>query len=576
MDKKRISEILDEMGTLLELKGENPFRVRAYHNAAQIISGLTDNLTDLVKSKSLTSLKGIGSGLANIISELVEEENSNEYNGLREQFPTGILELLKVQGLGPKKVKVLYETLKIKSIAELKKACEENRLRSLDGFGTKTEENILIGIAHLERNSNKHLYPNALQSAEKIKNLIKSIKGVIMCDYAGSVRRCKELIGDVDILVSAKDAVRKRIIDVFLSNDEIGNVLTTGDTKASVRLRNGIQCDLRIVKDSEYPFALNYFTGSKEHNVEMRSLAKKKGLSLNEYGFLRIEKVKAIIRKCATENDIYKTLGMDYIPPELRENTGEIEYAQKNKIPDLVKYSDIRGTFHCHTTYSDGINTLEQIASTAKEMGWKYIGIADHSQAAAYAGGLSVEKLYKQIRQIDEINKRSKGFRVFKGIECDILPDGSLDYNDKVLAELDYVVISIHSKFKMTEEEATNRIVKALKNKYTTMLGHPTGRLLLEREGYPLNLPLVIQTASDYGKSIEINAHPMRLDLDWRYVKYAKEKGIQICINPDAHNIDGLRDVRYGIGIARKGWLEAKDVINTWTLKEVEKYFEKN
>jgi DNA polymerase (family X) len=410
--------------------------------------------------------------------------------------------------------------------------------------------------------------------------MLKNIHGIKHCNYAGSLRRCKELIGDIDILVSAADKNRSEILKKFTAYEEVESVLATGDTKASVMLKNGIQCDLRVVKDAEYPFALNYFTGSKEHNVEVRSLARKYGWSLNEYGFTHIEEIKSSrkgkhIPSCDNEEDIYKALGLHYIPPELREKTGEIEYAQKHVIPKLIELSDLRGTFHCHTTDSDGLSTLEQMVEAAKKLKWEYLGIADHSQAAAYAGGLSPEKVHAQMKQIDRMNEKDSNFRVFKGIECDILSDGSLDYSDKLLSEFDYVVASIHSKFKMTEDEATKRIIKALKNKYVTMLGHPTGRLLLEREGYPVNMNEIIDVAADYGKAIEINSHPMRLDLDWRYVKYAKEKGVRIFINPDAHHVDGLSDVQYGVGIARKGWLEAKDVVNTWPTRQVIHFLER-
>ncbi|MGD0590008.1 MAG: DNA polymerase/3'-5' exonuclease PolX [Bacteroidota bacterium] len=580
MDKKRIAEILDEMGTLLELQGENPFRSRAFHNASQIISGVTEDLATLVKSQSLTEIKGIGSGLAGIITDLETKGVSKQYEELRSSIPQGVLELLHLQGLGPKKVKVLYERMDIKSIAELKKACEQKLLRSVEGFGAKTEENILKSIEQRERSGDKHLYPQALESAENIIRMLKNIHGIKHCNYAGSLRRCKELIGDIDIMVSAADKNRSEILKKFTANEEVESVLATGDTKASVMLKNGIQCDLRVVKDAEYPFALNYFTGSKEHNVEVRSLARKYGWSLNEYGFTHIEGIKSSrkgskIPSCDSEEDIYKALGLHYIPPELRENTGEIEYAQKHAIPKLIEISDLRGTFHCHTTDSDGLSTLEQMVDAAKKLEWEYLGIADHSQAAAYAGGLSHEKVRAQMKQIDRMNENDSKFRVFKGTECDILSDGSLDYSDKLLSEFDYVVASIHSKFKMTEDEATKRIVKALKNKYVTILGHPTGRLLLEREGYPVNMNEIINVAADYGKAIEINSHPMRLDLDWRYVKYAKEKGVRIFINPDAHHVDGLSDVQYGIGIARKGWLEAKDVVNSWPTRQVIHFLER-
>ena len=580
MEKKQIVETLDEIGTLLELTGENPFRSRAYHNAAQVIGGLTDDLHERVRQGSLTSIKGIGEGLANTITELVQTGKTKMHEELRAKVPTGVLEMLRIQGLGPKKIKILYEKLQITSIAELREACEQQHLRSVEGFGAKTEENILKNITHLEQSSDKHLYPQALASAEQIVQVLKKITGVKLCTYAGSLRRRKEIIGDIDILVSAADKARDAIMSAFTSHADVQSIVATGDTKATVILNNGIQCDLRIVSQAEYPFALNYFTGSKEHNVEIRSLARKLGLSLNEYGFTKIDTSKSAkprkqVPSCHSEEEIYNALGLHYIPPELRENTGEIEFAQKHAIPTLIELHDLRGTFHCHTTNSDGLNSLEQMITAAQRLGWHYIGFADHSQAAAYAGGMSPAQARSQMKHIDQWNEKNKDFHVFKGVECDILPDGSMDYNDKLLSEFDYVVASIHNKFKMTEEEATKRIIKALKNKYVTMLGHPTGRLLLQREGYPVNMLRIIDAAADYGKAIEINSHPMRLDIDWRFLKYAKDKGVRIFINPDAHNIEGLQDVQYGVSIARKGWLEPTDVVNTWSIQQVSKYLKR-
>lgn len=570
MEKKEVAQILDQMGTLLELKGENPFRARAYHNAALAVGACTEDLSTLAREKRLLEIKGIGPGIAEVITDLLTTGKSKHFEELRAGFPSTVMDLLRIQGLGPKRVKILIDKLKILSIDQLQKACEEHKLSKIDGFGTKTEENILKGISQIQQTSDKHLYPQAKETADRIVASLNSNKQLQHCEIAGSLRRKKELIGDIDILVSCGEEKRKAIFDVFTKHSDVDRVIGVGDTKASVVLKNGINCDLRIVDEKEFPFALNYFTGSKEHNVEIRSLARTFGWSLNEYGFSKIKgkkgsgKIRGVPR-CTEEKDIYAALGLDYIPPELRENMGEVQQASRHKLPRLIEATDLCGTLHCHTTFSDGSNSLEEMSAAAKKKGWQYLGIADHSQAAAYAGGMSPEKGRKQLRAIDSFNEHEKGFRVFKGIECDILPDGSMDYPNAILAQYDYVVASIHSKFKMTESEATKRLTKALKNKYVTMLGHPTGRLLLEREGYPVDLREVITVAADNGKMIEINAHPMRLDLDWRYLRLAKEKGVLISINPDAHNIDGLNDVVYGIGVARKGWLESGDVINTRT-----------
>lgn len=577
MDKKAIVAILDEMGTLHELLGSNPFKARAFHNASRALEGVTEELKELVESGRLREVQGIGESISKIIADLVRTGRSQEYEELKRAFPPGVPAMLRIPGLGPKKVKVLYEQLKITTIDELEAAAREDKLASIKGFGEKTQENILKGIAALRVRTEKHLYPRAFEPANAIlKHLLKQ-QGVQRAEIAGSLRRKKEVIGDIDIVVSARDRYRAAIMQAFIRHPAVESVVAQGDTKSSVVLKEGINCDVRIVDDREYPFALNYFTGSKEHNVEMRSRARKFGWSLNEYGFSEIGaeekrgKAKRIVL-CKDEADIYHALELDYIPPELRENMGEIEAAEAHRLPHLIEEKDIRGTFHCHTTYSDGVNTLEQMARAAQALGWEYLGIGDHSKVAAYAGGMSEEKLKAQFKEIDELNATVKGFRILRGTECDILPNGDLDWPDRVLANFEYVVASIHSGFRNDEKEMTRRIVKALKNKHVTMLGHPTGRLLLSRDGYPVNMVEVINCAADYGKIIEINSHPTRLDIDWRLLKYAKEKGVMIAINPDAHNIEGLKDVYYGVGIARKGWLEKKDVLNTRPLKEVLAY----
>lgn len=574
LDKKTIVSILDEMGTLLELQGANPFKSRAFHNASRALEGTSDDLHDLVASGGIREIPGVGESIAKIVSDLVTKDRSTDYEELKKSFPPGVPDMLRISGLGPKKVKILFDKMKITSLDELEEAARANRLADLAGFGVKTEQNILKGIEALRVRSDKHLYPAAFIPANAILHHLKKQKGVVRAEIAGSLRRKKEVIGDIDIVVSAKDSQRSAIMDAFVSHPEVQTVVGKGETKSSVVLKAGINCDLRIVDESEFPFALNYFTGSKEHNVEMRTRAKKFGWSLNEYGFSEIGaetkrgKAKKVVR-CKDESDLYKALTLAYIPPEIREGGSEFDAAERDALPDLIEEQDIRGTFHCHTTYSDGVNSLEQMATAAKNLGWEYLGIADHSKVAAYAGGLGEEKVKAQFKEIDELNKKLKGFRIIKGTECDILPNGDLDWSEKMLASFEYVVASVHSSFKNDEKEMTKRIVKALKNKHVTMLGHPTGRLLLSREGYPVNMVEIINCAADYGKVIEINSHPTRLDLDWRLVKYAKEKGVMIAVNPDAHNIEGLRDVFYGVGIARKGWLEKKDVLNTRSLKDM-------
>lgn len=578
MDKTKISEILDEIGTLLELKGENPFKVRAFHNAARVVSGITDDIEALVKQGQIRSIKGVGEGIAKVITELVLAGRSSDHDDLKKGFPPGIFDMMKIQGMGPKKVSLLYKKLKISSIDELEKAAKAGALEKLEGFGKKSEENILLGIDQLKKHASKFLVNVAETSAQSIFDSIRSMNGVVHAEIAGSLRRRKETIGDIDIVVSAKKKEISRIMDAFVGHGTVARVNGKGETKSSVILSTGIQCDLRIVDDAEFPYTLQYFTGSKEHNVRIRTLAREKGWSLNEYGFspLETKDYSTRIRKppfCKSEHEIYAAVGLEYVEPELREDTGEIEAGQSGKLPKLVTFQDIRGTFHCHTNYSDGHNTLEEMASSAQKLGWDYLGIADHSKVAAYANGLSEERVKQQHKEIDGLNQKYERFRIFKGSEVDILTNGDLDFSDKTLSTFDYVVASIHSSFKLSESDMTKRIIKALKNKYVTMLGHLTGRLLLERDGYAVNQIDIIKAASDYGKIIEINAHPRRLDLDWRLVKFAISKNVLISINPDAHSAAGLADVKFGVGIARKGWCEKRDILNTRTTKQIVSYF---
>jgi DNA polymerase (family 10) len=577
MDKKEIAAILEQMGTILELQGGNPFKSRAYHTASRAVEGLADDIRALVESGEILEVPGIGKSISVIIGDLVTKGRSHEYDEMRSSIPAGLLEMLAIPGVGPKKVKFLYDTLKISSLAALEQAAHEDRLSTIKGFGAKTQQNILKGIESVRKRSNKFLYAVALDAASPVFSVMKKQKGVLRAEVGGSLRRRKEVIGDIDIVLSAADRDRARLMQKFVSHPEVLSIVAQGETKSSVVLNAGINCDLRIVDDREYPFALNYFTGSKEHNVEMRSRARRYGWSLNEYGFSVLGqeekrgRAKRIVR-CREESDIYKALDLAYVPPELRENMGEMQAAEKGELPSLVTERDIRGTFHCHTTYSDGTSTLTEMVSAAKKRGWEYFGIADHSKIVAYARGLTEDRVHEQMKEIDALNAADSTLRVLKGTECDILVNGELDWSDRIMAGFDYVVASVHSGFSMSEREMTRRIIKALKNRYVTMLGHPTGRVLLSREGYPVNMVEVIQAAADYGKVIEINGHPNRLDLDWRLCKHAKEKGVTIAINPDAHNVNGLDHVNLGVGIARKGWLEPGDVLNTMPLQKVLKY----
>jgi DNA polymerase (family X) len=584
MTKKEIAEVFEEIGALLDLKGDNPFRVRAYYNAARMIDGLQEDIGTLIKEERLTDVKGIGKDSAAKITELYTTGKLAMYDELKASMPQGLLEMLKIPGFGPKRAKLLYDKLKVDSIEKLEAAAKAGKIASLEGFGEKSQQKILEGIELVRRFSGRHLYDKAYAVATPIIEALRTHDGVIRCIIGGSLRRHRETIGDIDFLVSAKPKDAQGIIDDFVTIPGIITVSAKGETKASVVLKGGIQADLRVVTDDQYAFALNYFTGSKEHNVALRARALKlKKLSLNEYGFSpAAEKEKSAKElgssiKCKTEEDLYEALGLEYVEPELREDMGEIEAAENGTLPKLVKLENLRGTFHCHSTWSDGIETVEAMAEAAMELGLQYLGIADHSKSEYQANGLDEKRVRLQLDEVKKLNAKfaKQDFRIFFGTECDILSDGSLDFDDKTLALFDYVVASVHQGFTMDADKMTKRICKALAHPKVTMLGHPTGRLLLEREGYAVNMPEVIAAAAKHKKIIEINAHPYRLDMDWRLWKHAKELGVKCSINPDAHNIPDLQFLAVGIGIARKGWLEKKDVVNCLPLKEMEKVLEK-
>ncbi len=562
MDKDQVAFILNQIGTLLELQGENPFRCNAYYNGARAIEQLETDLGELVATGKLDQVPGIGETLREKITTLVTTGHLPFYEELRKKTPPGLLDILRVQGLGPKKVKALYDQLGIDDLDKLKAACEEGRVAKLKGFGEKTQQRILEGIVFLSQMGARVRLDQALPLAEHLLEGLRDLPQVQRLELCGSLRRRKETIKDIDILVSTDDP--EPILDRFVSLPGVAQVLGCGDTKASVILGHKgsgvvMNADLRVVTDKQFPFALHYFTGSKEHNVAMRVKAMERGLKLNEYELA--SKDRSI--PCRTEADLYKALGMDYIPPELREHTGELEAAANHELPELVELDDIQGVFHCHTNASDGGNTLEEMALAAKELGLKYLGIGDHSQSLTIANGLTPQRVRQQQKEIDALNHRLKGIKLFKGTECDILPDGRLDFDDETLRSFDYVVASVHSHFKQSREEMTARIVRAVRHPAVTMLGHATGRLLLRREGYSVDLEAVLQAAAECGTMIEINANPMRLDLDWVHCKRAKALGVQLVINPDAHSTGDLAYYRYGVDVARRGWLSKDNIFNT-------------
>lgn len=570
MDKQEVIRILEEIAFLLELKGENPFKTRAYENGARIIKGLTRDLAQVVESGEIRQIKGIGSALADKITELVQTGRLGYYEKLRAEFPASLLEMARIPGLGPKKIRRLYTEQGIKSVAELEQACRENRIAGLEGFGTRTQDKILEGIAFLQKHQDRHLYHHAYRAAMTLLEAVRQHPGVQMAEIAGSLRRCKETVKDIDIVAAVSDEQRSGLMQHFTSLPGIQNVIAKGDTKSSILIAPGIQADLRAVTEEEFPYALHHFTGSKEHNTALRGLAKKAGMKISEYGIFAENNERIA---CKNEEAIFAALGMAYIPPELREDMGEIEAAQEHQLPKLITRQALKGILHAHTTYSDGANTLEEMAEACRAMGMQYLGVSDHSQSVVYARGLSIDALRRQADEIRALNTRYTDFRIFHGTECDILAGGHLDYPDEVLAELDFVIVSVHQKLNMTEKEATERIIRALQNPHVSILGHPTGRLLLERQGYPLNYDALFEAAAANDVVIEINASPHRFDLDWRFVRQAKEHGVLLSINPDAHSIDGLRDVYWGVGIARKGWLTAKDVLNTRNKDEIAAFF---
>ncbi len=574
MDKHQVAAILDEIGTLLEIQGENSFRTNTYHNGARIIEQLDVELTDLIAQNKLGDVRGIGDSLKEKITTLVTTGSLPYYEDLRKKTPSGLFDMLKVGGLGPKKVKALWKDLGIDSLDKLKAACERGEVAKLKGFGAKTQEKILEGIEFIQLTGNRVRIDQALPVAMTLMAALRKAPGVQRLELCGSLRRRRETIKDIDVLVSSADPAP--IMTAFVALPDVVQVTGHGDTKSSVVFNVGsaanpqfINADLRVVGDDIFAFALHHFTGSKEHNVAMRSRAQAMGLKLSEYGL--VGENKDI--KCKTEEEIFKALGLSYVPPEMREDTGEVAAAEKGKIAPLVETRDIQGVFHNHTTYSDGANTLEEMALAAKALGLKYLGIGDHSQSLKIANGLTADRVKKQQTEIDTLNARLKGIHVFKGTECDILADGSMDFPDDLLATFDYVVASVHLHTNQTKEEMTARIIKALRNPYVTMLGHATGRLLLRRDAYPVDLEAVLQEAAKLGKMIEINAQPSRLDLDWIHCKRAKALGVTIVINPDAHSTDELGLFPFGIDVARRGWLEKENVFNTRSLEQVKKEF---
>jgi DNA polymerase (family 10) len=576
MTKEEIANVLERIATLLELKNENPFKIRAYTNAARAIETFGGNLSDFQDEEAVAKIPGIGKSIALKIKELAATGSLKYLQELSAEFPAGIMELFSLPGLGARKIKALYDRLGINSIEQLQKACEDGRVAELPGFGQTTQQKLCDAIAKRAVHAGSYQFGQVAAEAETLRSDLAAHEAALQVDIAGSYRRRKEIVHDLDFLVATKEP--EAIMAFFVSHPLVDSVIARGPTKSSVRLRSGVQCDLRAVSTAEYPFALAYFTGNKEHNIELRSRALQRGWTLNEYRLAPVPvdsnaKKKKPVKKIPAvrdEADLYRAVDLDFIPPELRENWGEFEAAEKHALPKLIEKENLRGTFHCHTTASDGHNSIEEMAEAAQALGLEYLGIADHSRSSIQAHGIDEAKLRFQIGAIRKFNTKLDGFRVFAGIECDILRDGSLDLPDEVLSQLDYVIASVHSVFNLSETEMTQRVIRAIENPLVTVLAHPTGRLLLKREPYQIDIPAVLDAAARTGTWIELNAAPKRLDLDWRWWPLAKQKGVKCVINPDAHRTERLQDLWFGIGIARKGWLTQDDVMNCLPLEKIE------
>jgi DNA polymerase (family 10) len=561
-----IANIFDQIADFLEIEDQNPFRIRAYRNAARTVRGLGSELKDMVSAgEDLTELPGIGKELAAKIHEMLETGTVNALVKLQQRIPQSVTEILKLPNLGPKRVRVLYHDLKIKDLQQLSEAARQGRIRSLEGFGEKIEKAILEAVEARAQKEKRFMIAEAARYVDSLIDYLNKVPGVNNVVAAGSYRRARETVGDLDILVTARKS--SPLMDRFVKYDEVAEVLAKGATRSSVILRCGLQVDVRLVEQSSFGAALQYFTGSKDHNIAIRRMGQQRGLKINEYGVFRFEKRVA----GRTEQSVYRALDLPLIPPELRENRGEIEAAKDKRLPDLIELKDIKGDLHMHTRMTDGRNSLREMALAARKYGLKYIAITEHSDRLKIAGGLDPPRLMQQIEKIERLNDALKGITVLKGIEVEILEDGSLDLADTVLSRLDLVVGTVHSYFGLPQEKQTERILRAMDYRYFSMLAHPTGRRLNEREPYQVDMARIIQKAADRGCFLELNANPRRLDLYDIYCQIAKEQGVLVSINSDAHSVTDFNYLALGVAQARRGWLEKGDVLNTRSLTQVRK-----
>jgi DNA polymerase (family 10) len=557
MKNQQIAKVFNEIAELLELKGENVFRIRAYRRAAQNLDGLSKDVSTLT-DEDLAAIPGIGKDLIGKIHEYLDKGIVAKHEELKKEIPAGVLDLLRIPGLGPKKAKQFFDTLKIKSVDDLEAAIKAGKLEGMPGIQKKTEENILKGIELIKRRTERTPLGRVLPLAEDIIRRMKDGAPVNRIEVAGSIRRMKETVKDIDILTTSKKPAE--VMDAFVKLPQVSRVLAQGPTKSSIVTDEGIQVDIRVVDEDSFGAALQYFTGSKQHNIRLREMAVRAGLKLNEYGVFKEPGEKKIGGK--TEEEMYKALKLPFIPPELREDQGEIEAATEGTLPDLVALDDMRGDLHVHTKWSDGSHDLETVVEAAKKRGYEYIAVTDHTKGLGVAHGLDEKRLADEIGQIDDANKRYAGFKVLKGTEIDIRSDGRLDLDDEALAGLDIVVASIHSGFRQTEEQITKRILSAIRNPYVSVIAHPTGRLIGERDAYAVNIDAILREAAKYGVAMEVNAYPLRLDLNDTHVKLAKQYGVPLVICTDMHVTSQFDFMSYGVSVARRGWAEKKDVLN--------------
>jgi len=564
---RQVADFLKEFGVLLELNGDNPFRVRAHANAARTVESLEVEVEALVAQETLTDARGIGKGLAELITEFVRTGTAVAYRELRASTPPGLLDILRIQGLGPKKVRAIRQQLGIDCLERLEQACTSGDLSQVSGFGKKTQENILKGIESLRKYQGQHLLDVATETCSALCASLREHPQLLRVTPAGSLRRRLELVERIDLVASTEHPAA--IADHFAKHPAVNEVSLRTQDCIVVRLEDGLQAHLHLVPDDRFAAALHHLTGSEEYLTRIRERAEGLGFDLGATGLLQ----NAVPLPCAEERDLFTALDLPCIPPELREGQGEVEAAIQGTLPRLIDADDIRGMLHVHSTYSDGVASLEEMALAVRERGYAYLGMADHSRSAFYASGLQEEDVRRQHEEIDTLNERLDDFRIFKGIESDILADGALDYDDPLLESFDFTVISIHSRFGMDAEEMTRRIVRAIEHPASTILGHLTGRLLLEREGYGLDIDAVLDAAARHRVAVEINAHPRRLDIDWRHLRRASELGVRIAVNTDAHRISGFDHLRYGIDMARKGWLRPDGVINALDAESIAAYF---